>query len=384
MNKPWSHAITVCAIAVGFFRNSWHELAALMLPPPVVRFKSQNSDFVVEEIDAYPALGEGDHTFVRFRKTGLNTEQAVRRICDALSVSRNECGVAGQKDRDAITTQRASIFGATPARVMELAGRWSDLEILEAIAHRNKLKTGHLHGNRFIVTLRDVPAESFDILRDRFAQLVREGFANFFGQQRFGRAGDNDQRAIDFVLQKTAPPRNPQERRFLFSAMQSRWFNRVLERRIADGTWLVPQLGDWLQKNETGGMFQCTEPEVDRARAEAFEISVTGPIFGAKMRMAGPPIDALETSVLSEDNVAWADLQRFKNLGEGTRRPLREQVSDFAFEPDAPHGVLRLAFTLKKGVYATTMLQQAVELSESKHQERRCDEQLADPVGEIE
>jgi tRNA pseudouridine13 synthase len=372
------------AIAIGFLCDSWHELAAPMLPPPVVRFKSQNSDFIVEEIDAYPAAGDGDHTFVRFRKTGLNTEQAVRRICEALSVSRNECGVAGQKDRDAITTQRASFFGASPPRVMELAGRWPDLEILEATAHRNKLKTGHLRGNRFVVTLREVPADSFDRLRDRFAQIVREGLPNFFGQQRFGRAGDNDQRALDFVLHKTAPPRNPQERRFLFSAMQSRWFNRVLERRIADGSWLLPQTGDWLQKNESGGMFQCTDPVVDRPRVEAFEISITGPIFGAKMRVAGPPIDALEAAVLAEDGVTWADLNRFKSLGEGTRRPLREQASDFTFEPDAQNGVLRLTFTLKKGVYATTMLQQAVELSESKHQERRCDEQLADQIGDPE
>jgi len=334
-----------------------------MLPRAI--FKQSPEDFVVDEVDAYPAVGDGPHVLVRIRKRALNTEQAIARLAEALSVQRRDCGFAGMKDRDAVTTQRVSIPNVDPARVMELAGRWPDLEILEAERHRNKLKPGHLRANRFRIRLREV--ERIDEVLAGLERIKREGFPNAFGPQRFGRDGDNADRALAFVRGDGRPPRDPRERRMLFSALQSRWFNRVLEQRVADGTWNTALAGDLLKKTDTGGMFVCEDVETDRARAARGEVSPTGPMFGPEMAQPGPEVLSRELAVLAADGLDLAALVRHRALGEGTRRPLRVLIEDLVVEetPDDDRGIL-VAMTLGKGVYATTALSNVVHLDQPR------------------
>ena len=71
--------------------------------------RAQPEDFVVDEVPAYPPSGEGDHVFVRIEKRGLNTAQAVERIARALDVNPRDIGVAGMKDRHAVTRQWISL-----------------------------------------------------------------------------------------------------------------------------------------------------------------------------------------------------------------------------------------------------------------------------------
>ena len=57
--------------------------------------------------------------------------------------------------------------------------------MLEAKRHGNKLRTGHLRGNRFQVVLIEVDPTA---VGDKFAELQRTGVPNFYGRQRFGAA----------------------------------------------------------------------------------------------------------------------------------------------------------------------------------------------------
>lgn len=327
---------------------------------PHALFKQSPEDFVVDEIDAYPASGEGPHVFVRIRKRSLNTEQAVARIAEALSVSRRDCGFAGMKDKDAVATQRISVPNVDPERVRALG--WEDLEILEAVSHRNKLKPGHLRGNRFTIRLREVSDVAAVI--EGLERIKREGFPNGFGPQRFGRDGDNADRALAFVRGETKPPRDPRERRLLFSALQSRWFNKVLETRVADGTWNTALLGDLLKKTDSGGIFLCEDVDTDRERAARGEVSPTGPMFGVEMTSPAGEVRTRELEVLSADGLDIEALGRHRALGEGTRRPLRVLTEDLVFEQTADGLVVGL--TLGKGVYATTALGNVVTLSQPR------------------
>jgi tRNA pseudouridine13 synthase len=329
---------------------------------PAAVFKRTPEDFVVDEIDAYPASGEGPHTFVRVRKRGLTTDAALTRLASALGVDRRACGSAGLKDKDAVTTQRISLPNVDPAAAMALAGTWEDLEVLEAARHANKLKPGHLRGNRFAIRLRDLSNDAVADVARALERIGVEGCPNAFGPQRFGRDGDNPRRALAFVRGEERPPRDARERRFLFSALQSRWFNRLLEARVADGTWKVPQLGDVLKKHETGGMFVCADVETDRARAAAGEVSPTGPIFGAKMQRPGDAVFARELAVLVDDGIDESHLIAHHALGEGTRRVLRLMVESMSVVDEGPSGSLLVCMTLPKGAYATTVLEQVVEL----------------------
>ncbi|MGZ5968182.1 MAG: tRNA pseudouridine(13) synthase TruD, partial [Polyangiales bacterium] len=260
---------------------------------------------------------------------------------------------------DAVTTQRLSLPNVDPARALELS--WPDLRVLEAARHRNKLKPGHLRGNRFTVRLRELPADAIDGVIGGLERIGKEGFPNAFGPQRFGRDGDNADRALAFVRGEIPPPRDPHQRRLLFSALQSRWFNRVLEDRVADGSWKTALEGDLLKKHETGGMFLCTDVDTDRARAERLEVSPTGPIFGSEMAKPGPAVLLRELRVLSSDGLDLEALSRHRALGEGTRRPLRVLAEDLTTERTDDGLILRT--TLGKGVYVTTLLSNVVTLA---------------------
>jgi tRNA pseudouridine13 synthase len=351
---------------------------------PLATIRLAPEDFVVEEIPAYTPSGRGEHLFITFRKRGLTTTEAVRRIAEVLEVDPRSAGFAGMKDRHAITTQTAS-FAFPLARSAEAAAARlavPGIEVLGAARHDHKLKPGHLAGNRFIILLRDIEEPQVEVVRAGLETLGRIGVPNAFGAQRFGRDGDNPARALDWLAGRARGPHDRREQRLLFSALQSLLFNRVLERRIAAESWASVLPGDIAKKRDTGGLFTVPleGPELDsaRARAEAGAISATGPMFGAKMRWPEGEPAAIEREILAASTLGEPGrLEGLQKFGEGTRRPLRLEVSELAISlldvtrtnpEDRAVGSQELAdrtlrrrgivarFVLPKGGYATTVL----------------------------
>ena len=315
-------------------------------------------DFVVDEIPAYEPAGLGDHVFVTIEKRGLTTFEAVRRIARALGVRDGDIGVAGMKDRHAVTRQQLSLPPPTTpeaALALDLPG----VRVLAAARHGNKLRTGHLAGNRFTLRVQRLAVPAAEAEARARAVLARlaspPGAPNFYGEQRFGAAGDNAARGRDLILGKTRPPRDRRQARLLVSACQSDLFNRYLERRIAAGAYARVLLGDVLRKVATGGVFVCADPALDQPRLEAGELAPTGPMFGHAMRAPAPgsPAAALEDDLLAGAGLAAADFQRVARIAEGTRRPVGVPVVDARAEADGD--ALRLAFTLPSGAYATVV-----------------------------
>ena len=125
------------------------------------------NDFEVEEISAYDPSGEGEHALLLIEKVGLTTPEAIRRVARAFGVRDELVGRAGMKDKHAKTRQWLSI--PAPIKVelpdpasLDLGGE--DLRVLELERHGNKLKRGHLRGNRFTITVREVPEGGLDLL----------------------------------------------------------------------------------------------------------------------------------------------------------------------------------------------------------------------------
>ncbi len=350
---------------------------------PRGRIKSSPEDFVVEEIPAYEPSGEGTHLFLKFEKKGLTTDAAVRSITKALGIEMRDVGIAGMKDKVAVTTQWVSV--PTPpkdpsleerAKALVLEAGETRIRVLEAKRHANKLKTGHLRGNRFDIIVRDVDADALATILAAMDRFGTEGVPNAFGVQRFGKEGDNATRARAWLTGKERAPNDPRLRRFHFSALQSTVFNAVLEARIADGTWRLPVLGDLLKKEDTGGMFVCTDVQADRERAVKGELCPTGPMVGDKMRWPDGPVKDLEEQIAAPF-LEGVDLKRARSLGEGTRRALRLRVTACSVAevlnskgvPGADESdnreqtrSLRVQFVLPKGAYATTVLANAFDV----------------------
>ncbi|MEM9082153.1 MAG: tRNA pseudouridine(13) synthase TruD [Planctomycetota bacterium] len=169
------------------------------------------SDFLVDEIPAYDPCGEGEHCYLLIEKRGLAMSDMLDIVADHFGVKKDAIGYAGMKDKYAITRQVVSVW--TPGKQVEQFSelRHDKLSVLWADMHTNKLRVGHLKGNRFSVKIRGVQATKVVQAKAVMDRLAAEGIANYYGPQRFGTrlnnhevgraqiAGDY-QRALDLLL----------------------------------------------------------------------------------------------------------------------------------------------------------------------------------------
>jgi tRNA pseudouridine13 synthase len=374
--------------------------------------KEQPGDFVVEELPLYAPAGVGEHTFFEIGKTGLSTFEAIRLIARELGVPEQQIGYAGLKDSRAVTRQVLSVLGVPPERIarLDLPG----VLVYWAKKHTNKLKVGHLQGNRFTIRIRSVDESSVPAAKAVLDMLTRRGAPNRFGPQRFGLRGDsaelgraivkNDpQRFIQAFLggphpgeseavqaARTCfeagqwvealhrfPRRMADERRalealvhsggdhrralgslpkrlrlFLLSAYQSALFNAVMDARLSSLDRVFS--GDLAMKHPGHSVFQVEDETVEQPRAARFEISPTGPLFGFKMMRASGSQGDLERGVLAGEGLELEDFRIGEGIrAKGGRRALRFQVH----EPEMwfDEGVV-MRFRLEPGCYATAVL----------------------------
>lgn len=317
-------------------------------------FKATPEDFEVEELPAYLPSGEGEHLFLWVEKVGRDTQEVVRALAAALALPEQEIGHAGLKDRHAKTFQYLSV----PARC---APKLTDFSLEGVTLHRptrhgNKLRPGHLVGNRFTLRLHDV--QDVGALRASLEVLEARGLPNAFGAQRFGRGGDNALQGLRLLTGERLAKRPSRfERKLFLSALQSELFNRALIARMEADALDRALPGDVLRKEESGGLFVCEDATVDQPRVEAWEVSATGPIFGPKMRAPTGAVAEQESALLASVGLSAEVFQRGRGETEGTRRPYRVRLGDVRCE-DLGGGGVRLAFSLPSGSYATEVLRE--------------------------
>lgn len=337
--------------------------------------KTVPDDFIVEEIPAYPPSGEGSHLFLTVEKRGISTQEMLRRIARALDLPTTALGAAGQKDQRAVTRQVISVplGDIDPVRAANLVlddANGNGVRVLSAARHRHKLRTGHLRGNRFLVTLRGVHPEAEARARAILDHLAASWLPNYFGEQRFGRGAENLARGRA-LLRGELREHDRFKRRFLVSAYQAALYNRYLTLRIDEGTLHRVVSGEVLQVVGSSGLFRCEEHELvaNQARLEQRQIVPTGPMYGSEMYAPTPdsPAALREQRVLDEEGLTLSAFDRFGKLAEGTRRPLLVRVEQATIEAttldDGP--ALRLAFTLPPGSYATVLLDEVMKRDEA-------------------
>ena len=345
--------------------------------------KTEPEDFIVEELPLYEPSGVGTHTFFAIRKRDLGTLEAINRIARELHVNARHIGYAGLKDKRAVTTQALSVEGIAPEKVLAL--ELPAIEVLWAKPHPHKLRVGHLRGNRFEITVREVAPDALKTTRSTMERLEKEGVPNRFGTQRFGHHNDSHligkalvqdewETAVRYLVTAEGDiarrvhremARNSAEkavasipnrlRKLFLSAYQAHLFNLVLEQRLPKLGHLID--GDIAIKHSNGAPFLVENAAVEQPRADAFEISPSGPIFGYKMRKPMDTVQALEAAVLATQGVTPEAFRKVAGIRlPGTRRPLRMPVE--GHQVAAVDLGLRLTFTLPPGGYATVVLEE--------------------------
>ncbi len=333
-------------------------LATAELPGSGGVLRASTDDFRVDEVPAYLPSGAGPHLYVRIEKRGRTTRDALRSLARALGVPERDAGYAGLKDKDAVTTQWLSFpFAGDPEPAsLEAEG----LRVLEVSRHANKLRAGHVRGNRFSIAVR---GGALDRARAAAEALAARGLPNFFGPQRFGAAGRNAEVGRALLCGETTPEvrraaRDRFLRRLSISAYQALLFNRWLAERMQDGLFAAALRGDVMKKLDSGGLFDCEDPAADGPRVQRFEISPAGPMFGHKLRPASHDALAREERILAAEGIALGAFSRGGGEAEGTRRAARLPV---AVALDPLEDGYRASFELPKGSYATVVMREIVK-----------------------
>lgn len=314
------------------------------LPPSGGVWPKGEGAFRVEELPLYPFSGEGEHAALIVEKAGSATRDTAVAVAKRLRVANAAVGYAGMKDKNCVSVQAFTVTGVgeQPAReAFEAEG----CRVLEATRHRNKLRVGHLAGNRFQILLEHADRSAVEAV---VASLALTGVPNYFGPQRFGARGDNARQGLGVLLGKVRADR--WKRDLLVSALQSLVFNEVLARRVEDGLVARALDGDVLQKEATGGVFVCDDVGVDGPRVAEFEVSPTGPLHGKKM--IAPRAAAAEREGAALHALGLADELFARETG--ARRPLRVRPADWGVE-ECAEGVW-LTFACPAGTYATSVV----------------------------
>jgi len=392
-----------------------HPYLTAQLPGCGGTIKGSPEDFRVEEIPSYLPCGSGEHCYLTIEKCGITTLEAIRRIAQALKVPERDIGYAGMKDAVGITSQTVSVQRVTPeqALALELDG----VRVVSAVRHSNKLKVGHLRGNRFCIVVRGVSAAAGQHVQSILDILLKRGVPNYFGYQRYGAQGNSHligaamlrgdwQGCVDHLIGEADAVRDPEwaaaisayrlgapdealrlfprhcrsERDVLqrlivrpgefekafsavhprlkklyLSAAQSFLFDRTVAVRLEAIDRLMD--GDLACKHVNGACFLVEDAAAEAERASAFEISASGPMFGCKMKRPEGAVWELERGILEQ---AGLDLPAFDLSGglrmEGERRPLRVPPGELSWSVSGD--ALTVEFTLPKGSYATSLLRE--------------------------
>lgn len=385
------------------------------------QIKQRLDDFRVEEIPAYEPCGEGTHLYLRVTKAGITTPEAVSRLARFLKVRPPDIGTAGLKDARAVTVQRMSVEHVEASA----AARFRDpaMRVVVEGRHGNKLRKGHLRGNRFDIRIRGVSDEHLPAARAVLDVLARRGVPNYFGPQRFGARGDtaalgecmvrndlegflaiflgrprpddhpdcraardafdvgqyaralkrwpwayqNERKALLAYKKRQRPAAalaviDKRMKRLYVSAFQSLMFNEVLARRIETLDRVF--VGDLAEKADSGAVFPVEDEPAERSRAEAFEISPTGPVVGHRSRLAGGEPGRIEAEVLASHDITPDEFRHVGSLSpKGTRRALRFALGGprLAAGEDDDGAFLELTFSAPSGCYATVALREIMK-----------------------
>lgn len=320
------------------------------------RYKVEAEDFLVEEIPAYEPSGDGAHAWLWIEKREIASLELLKRLGRMLRRHEKSFGIAGLKDSKSISRQWVSCDIDDEQALASLGD--DNFRVLRVSRHNNKLRLGHLRGNRFTIVLRGTGDGDLERAQQNLAELMRVGVPNYFGEQRFGKRGANLQKGLEILRGDAAAMARRIPRRvfgLMLSAVQSEVFNRVVAQRLETlGTVLA---GDLCVLHRNGAVFTVDDPQKEQPRADAMEVSPSGPMPGPKMMQPSGDVLRIEQEAMAAlelDEHAFDDMPF--GLAQGERRPLRMPVSNA--RADAHDEGLKVAFTLPKGGYATAVLRE--------------------------
>ena len=333
-------------------------------------FNSSPRDFTVEEIPLYEFTGEGEHLVLQVRKKDMTTWEMLDAISNHVGIRRRDMGYAGLKDKHAMTIQYISVLAIHEEKLK--AFTHDKIKILSTTRHNNKIRVGHLKGNRFKIRLKKVLGIEKDKLDSVLKWIKKNGVPNYFGNQRFGTDGNNWEDGKK-IVEGTLKIRDRKTKEFLVGSYQSYLFNNWLSKRMElnhllekfseaetetimhlpqgclKGTKSQPNFfklvkGDVMMHYPYGRLFNVDDLEKESERFAQKDIAPAGLLPGKKTKLAESTAGLIEAPYNKEINI------------HGARRYAWIQVTEISKNYVEEKAHYELSFVLPKGCYATNVL----------------------------
>jgi tRNA pseudouridine13 synthase len=191
-------------------------------------FNKNSENFVVEEKQLYEWSNQGEWVILKIRKKDLTTYDLLNILSERTGAKKRDIGYAGLKDKHGMTIQHISI----PKKYLRGIEKFNHhkIKILETHIHSNKLKIGHLKGNRFFLRLKKVNPTDAKKIDKVLKEIKKFGIPNYFGYQRFGK--DNSALQGKQVIEGDLVIRNRAIEKLVINAYQSELFNDWLTERV--------------------------------------------------------------------------------------------------------------------------------------------------------
>ncbi len=162
----------------------------------MARVKQLPEDFVVHEIfEKQPAKEEwkrkeekGFYVWFDLTKRNYDMFRCLKLLARRLGVSMKRFGYAGVKDKRALTMQKVSVWNVPAERLKEI--RLKDIELSNFEERNERINLGDLKANEFEITVRDIAPKEREGIEKNLEKTRKDGFINYFGEQRFGMRGD--------------------------------------------------------------------------------------------------------------------------------------------------------------------------------------------------
>ncbi len=312
------------------------------------QIKTVPEDFIVEEILDYKSAAEGKHALFLLKKKDADTMFALDLIAKKARIRTKDIGYCGLKDKKAVTTQYISVPSSKKKKLDSLSFD-ENITLSQVDIIGEPLHLGDLTGNRFTITVRNLDAE----MKLQNPRTI----PNLFGEQRFSTQNAKVGRALikkDFAC---AAELLESDGRYgsMITAMRAKEPNNYIGM-----LQVVPKhLLKFMIHAYQSLLWNKTAAAMANDGCEQQDIPLVG--FSTRLQ---DPARRYYRSIMKEESVSPRDfiIRQLPDItSEGDERKLYMDVSDFSYtfsEDEMNKGKKKcsLSFMLKKGSYATTLI----------------------------
>ncbi|MCG3759265.1 tRNA pseudouridine(13) synthase TruD [Vibrio cincinnatiensis] len=325
-------------------------------PIAKAKIKAAPEHFKVVEDLGYEFSGQGEHVMVCIRKTGENTSFVANELAKACGVKSKDVGWAGLKDRHAVTEQWLSVYlpdGKFP-NLAAFEAQYPSIEVLAMTRHHKKLRPGDLRGNHFELLLSEV--SDMDEVMRRLPIIAQQGVPNYFGQQRFGRDGNNVTEARRWGRDNVRS-RNQNQRSLYLSAARSWIFNHIVSQRIQVGCFDRFIEGDIALKEGQAILISAEQLAEFNQQLALQQVQVSVALAGDNALPTEKEALLIEQRELDAEPELMALIRGNRMRHE--RRAISLIPQHFSWEVEG--NTIKLKFTLDAGSFATSIIRELVE-----------------------